>query len=225
MALFEIPKRYYPTLRDLIALNEQQTSKLIEALEELPLSLNSKKSLVAVLAKLKRVQLLHGEEIISFLSFLHYALEKEDEKIIPQELAFDVAEAINNEESLPSLNQVDKQNFSNRLVAFLQASSSLGIIAKGEKLFWDHERVYLDSRILTDIRTVFQEFNDQPVGAVIVHNLRVTYHQNDQEKELFMALDESDLVNLSQQIARARAKVKAIKELIQKAEITHLSVD
>ncbi|NER23040.1 MAG: hypothetical protein F6J86_35795 [Symploca sp. SIO1B1] len=225
MALFEIPKRYYPTLRDLIALNEQQASKLIEALQELPLSLNSKKSLATVLAKLKRIQLSHGEEIISFLSFLHYSLEKEDDKIIPQELAFDVAEAINNEKSLPSLNQVDKQNFSNRLVAFLQASSSLGIIAKGEKLFWDNERVYLESRILTDIRTVFQEFNEEPVGAVIVHNLRITYRQNDQEQELFMALDESSLVNLSQQIARARAKVKAIKNVIEKAEITHLSVD
>ncbi|NES21070.1 MAG: hypothetical protein F6K41_19595 [Symploca sp. SIO3E6] len=225
MALFEIPKRYYPTLRDLIALNEQQSAKLIEALHELPLSLNSKRSLATVLAKFKKIQLLHGEETISFLSYLHYSLEKEDEKIIPQELAFDVAEAVNNEESLPNFNQVDKQNFSNRLVAFLQASNALGIIAKAEKLFLDHERVYLESRILTDIRTVFQEFNEQPVGAVIVHNLRITYRQNDQEQEVFMALDESDLMHLSQQIARAKAKVKAIKEVIEKAEITHLSVD
>ncbi|NEP58831.1 MAG: hypothetical protein F6K31_17730 [Symploca sp. SIO2G7] len=225
MALFEIPKRYYSALRDLIALNEQQSTKVIEALYELPLSLNSKQSLATVLGKFKKIQLLHGEEIISFLSYLHYLLEKEDDKILPQELAFDVAEAVNNEENLPIFNQIDKQNFSNRLVAFLQASSALGIIAKAEKLFLAHERVYLESRILTDIRTVFQEFNEQPVGAVIVHNMRITYRQNEQEKELFMTLDESDLVNLSQQIARAKAKVKVIKELIQKAEIPHLSVD
>ena len=51
MALFQIPKRYYQAVRDLIALNEQQSSKLIEALHELPLSLNSKQAVATVSAK------------------------------------------------------------------------------------------------------------------------------------------------------------------------------
>jgi hypothetical protein len=89
----------------------------------------------------------------------------------------------------------------------------------------DHERVYLESRILTDIRTVFKEYKEQPIGAVVVHNLKITYRQNDNEKEFFVALDGSDLLNLSQEIARAETKAKEIKMLLEKAEITYLSGD
>jgi hypothetical protein len=225
MALFQIPKRYYQAVRDLIALNEQQSSKLIEALQELPLSLNSKQAIAALSSKFEEIKLLHAEEIISFLASLHYLLEKVDEKISIQQLVLDIAEAVNNEESLPNLNQEDKRKFSEGLAAFLKASSVLAITAKAAKLLLDHERVYLESRILTDIRTVFKESNEQPIGAVVVHNLKITYRQDDNEKEFFVALDGSDLFNLSQEIARAETKAKEIKMILEKAEVTYLSGD
>jgi hypothetical protein len=152
-------------------------------------------------------------------------LETVEDDISLQKLVIDIAEAVNEEESLPHLNEEGKHNFSKRLADFLEATSVLGITAKAAKVLLEHEHVFLEPRILTDIRTVFKDIEEQPVGAVIVHNLRITYRQNDDRKEFFVALDDSDLASLSQEIARAEAKAKVLKKLLEKAEITYLSVD
>jgi hypothetical protein len=225
MASFQIPKRYYQAVKDLIALSEEQSSKLIEVLHELPLSLNLKQTIATTSAKFGDINLLHVEQLLFFLQSLHYLLETVDDDISLQKLVSDIAEAVNEEESLPHLDEEGKRNFSNRLAYFLEASSVLGITAKAAKVLLENERVFLYPHILTDIRTVFKDLQDQPVGALIVHNLRITYRQDGDEKEFFVALDDSDLASLSKQIVRAEAQAKVLKKLLEKAEITYLSVD
>lgn len=225
MASFRIPKRYYSAVRELIALNEDQASRLTQVLRNLPPSLNQRKIASTASTQLESIGLLHGEDVFNFIASLHYLLQEIDESISLQNIVNNIADSINVEESLPNLEEEEREVFVKRLSGFLEVSNALNIAAKAVSVLTSHEHVFLESRILTDIRLVFKDLEEQPTEAVIVHNLKITYRQDGDRKDFFVALDSSDLTELSKQIVRAEAKAKAIEAILEKAEVNHLATD
>jgi hypothetical protein len=112
-----------------------------------------------------------------------------------------------------------------RLEGFLTLGGSLAITSKALGILTDHEHIFVGSRILTDVRTVFQEdVVEPPAGAVIVHMLGVHYHEGLTHKEIFFALDARDLMELKKAIDRASKKEEALKELLSRADVQYLGV-
>lgn len=135
------------------------------------------------------------------------------------ELVTEVIESALEDETLKSKIN-DKEKFSERLNRALSFNNSLGITAKAENVMSEHQNVFVESKILTDLRPIFSEEidEDNPV-TTIIHNLRITYFADNNMKSMVFALDSEDIDKLEEIIARARSKEKRLKEICSASEI------
>jgi hypothetical protein len=87
----------------------------------------------------------------------------------------------------------------------------------------DHEHVFYDAKILSDIRYAFRPDPDaEPYGAAIVHVLKVVYHTERDHKAFFVALDGQDLLLLKKVIERAEKKTKQLRKTLDAASVPFL---
>lgn len=73
--------------------------------------------------------------------------------------------------------------------------------------------VYRDSRVITDIRLVFNDhLQDTQRAALLLHQLRLTVQQGKKSRDLYISFDRTDLQMLKDQIDRALFKEDTIRE-------------
>ncbi|MEH2253582.1 hypothetical protein [Nostoc sp.] len=116
------------------------------------------------------------------------------------------------------------ERFSKRLSSLLKAlesiAFSLDISEKASNLLIEHERIFSDSRIVTDIRPVFDSETEKKVkAAILIHTLKIQYRDVGGTKEFYVALDSDDLDNLYEQIVIAINHRDVLGSVLQKAEI------
>ncbi len=102
----------------------------------------------------------------------------------------------------------------------LVESSPIRALAKAIDLSYDHANLFQGARIITDIRPIFNDSDDQMEidGAVISYTLRLHYDNRECEHSLSIALDEVDIRVLQQQCERAIKKAEMSKAVMQKTE-------
>jgi hypothetical protein len=107
----------------------------------------------------------------------------------------------------------------------LLSVKSLESVSKAISLQRDTERVYCESKIISDIRPVFgDDVKEYPVAAAILHTLILSYHENGDHKEFFITLDEVDLNSLQTAIKRAKNKADTITRLMGEAQLPRLGI-
>ena len=97
---------------------------------------------------------------------------------------------------------------------------------KADILLHENERNYSDSKILTDIRSVFDSGDKLfSGGAVIIHQLKIKYQDNDSmEREFFLALDTSDVQKMLKTLEKAEKKATHLISKLQKEETVYYNV-
>jgi hypothetical protein len=85
----------------------------------------------------------------------------------------------------------------------------------------DVERAFCDARILTDLRPIFGGEVDAPKAMIIVHTLKLSYHDaaTGKHEELFVAIDDEDIEKLKRILERAERKAKSLVSRLQLAGI------
>lgn len=104
----------------------------------------------------------------------------------------------------------------------LLRSGKIKRFAKAYALRNEYERILTDSRIMSDVRPVFDDDEETPSiqAATVNHALRLTYRAGDGDShDVHIALDIDDLKKLKRQIDRAIGKDKAAQELLKTAEV------
>ncbi len=97
------------------------------------------------------------------------------------------------------------------LEALLRAESVV-LATKAADLASDYDRCCLTSRVLTDLRPVFNEGGDKIVGTVITHTLRMEYMTPEGEQHsVSVAMDMEDVRGLHDACARAMLKANTAK--------------
>lgn len=127
-----------------------------------------------------------------------------------------------------ALPESEKIKFRNAVNSVLSVKS-LEVTTKANEVFIEHEHVFHEARIVTDIRPVF--LNDESGNpratedAVVIHMLKIEYGQDANTKSFYVALDSRDLVDLRNSVDRAIAKEDICKDSLEKAEIRRLEVN
>jgi hypothetical protein len=110
------------------------------------------------------------------------------------------------------------------LSSALSLEKTLGTAAKAGHILTQHERIFANARILTDIRPIFhQNVTDKPEAALIIHMLRMT--QRDSQGRLldqYFALDSNDIRKIKVLIDRAIKKEETLKKLMKSANVSVL---
>ena len=101
----------------------------------------------------------------------------------------------------------------------LIAERSVRLAATAIELAYDYANLLKRTKILTDIRPLYDVTGDEIEGAVVSYTLRLRYDSADGEHELSIALDDDDIQQLAKQCARAIHKAKAAKALMSKSEV------
>lgn len=86
---------------------------------------------------------------------------------------------------------------------------------KARQLHIDHENIFCNVKILTDLRPVFDvDAADGPAGFVMAHILKLGYHHSGKHTNLFIAMDKVDIDNLIHNLQRAKEKATSLSATI-----------
>lgn len=95
----------------------------------------------------------------------------------------------------------------------------LALSARAFNVEHEYEHVFRSARIISDARPVFDQSGSNVLGAMVVHNLAISYVRNAEPKQILFALDHADLVELKKVLDRAEAKNNALEQLLIKADV------
>lgn len=124
----------------------------------------------------------------------------------------------------PDLNDAERKTLPARLSALLSAPS-FAAFGKAVDIARESDRLLHISRVITDLRPVFgQAAATDPLGAVIVHTLRLDYLEGNDVKTISFALTSRDLTQLKRTVERAQAKEGTLSGLLKRVEITEFDL-
>jgi hypothetical protein len=135
------------------------------------------------------------------------ALLNRNPSLKKEELALDLVEAYKSND-LP-----DSDKLYVNLIKCFDVSTNLKLTTKAIELLSENENVYLDSRILSDVRLVFNDsLENENRCALILHNLKLSFQSNNEEKEFYLSLDKNDLLKLKEVVERAIEKDNVLRK-------------
>lgn len=224
MTELQIPEKFKPGFKLLISIDEKTVQSFIDSFQQAqPLQINDLVSVVT-----SRVNTLTKKEVkdvietlISIHNLRDYLQENNDAST--NEVIEKISQAVEDDEEL-EITDEQRQEFERRLVNFLGLDNILSFRSKSIEVIRDHERLFQNSRIHTDMRPVFESgLEDSPAGVAIVNMLKIEYVDLDGKHEFFVALDANDLKQLREQLDIADRKVKAIELMLNQVNIPYLN--
>jgi len=112
--------------------------------------------------------------------------------------------------------QADQWNSIAKCVEKLTQHKSIRLTSKAIELAYDYANLVRQSKILTDIRPLYDEEGDKIEGAVVSFTLRLRYDSASEEHEISLAMDFDDITALKAKCERALRKASAAKALLTK---------
>ena len=220
MASLQIPEEYKVGLAKILYLDESSVQDLLSALADTPLVLSYKDISAKLKTKVKSLPEKDIDQIIEVLvslSIVRYSADKTSAELID-----DLCDAIDEDESeVLRIPPQQRDAFKKRLADFFN-EKALRVASKARAVQREQNHFFCSARLLTDIRPVFESTPEEEMIVVPVHMLKITYHQREQLKEFFLALDKSDLKELRELIEKAEAETESLKSAFEVAKISYV---
>ena len=202
-----LPPEEQAGLARIMALNEDQSSRLQVILQNAPITL-SREAFVAGLQPIEGVTAEDLEKIIWCLMYLTSYLVAGDIEV--REFSQDVSVSFTGP---PFDGPASAKQLADRLATFL-AIDSLRLRAKAVDLQVDHAHVLQGTRVLTEMRPVFQIGSASEVaGVLLYHTLKIQYYKDEESREIFITLDDRDIIKLKEDLERAEEKAKILRAI------------
>lgn len=220
-----VPKRYEGGLARIRDLSDDSAQEFLAALQQVPSTINQDSLSSAVAAMVDTVAASDVDEAVPALLFLYSLRDRS------QSSASDIADGVAREmeraatENDPHWSK-SRDLFRTRLVELLSVDK-VRVVARAGGLLLENEHSLTRARVITEIRPVFEQENPKatPEGAMIVHTLKISYWADEETKHFFVALDENDVSDLSEQLGRANSKAESLKAILEKAQVPYIGVE
>ena len=220
MPPISVPDSYQSGVIALLQVSDYEYSNLLSALKDAKPALLVRGLVTQIAPKVDGVKSRDIRDIFESLVAMYAVRARLD--ISVGDFAKGVSDGINDFEETEGIvfSEEDKNRLAQRLTELLGIEKPLGITSKANDVMIEQDRYFCSARILTDVRPIFQsDLTSVPTEAVIVHNLKITYHQDRQHKEFFVAMDSEDIQALKSAIERAELKSRTAKFMLDKANV------
>ncbi len=216
MPKYAVPAPYRDALAGLTALSDTDAEQLIRAFAEAP-----PLQQVDALTDLARQALPDGGEADALVPAL-LSLRGQTRGTDPAQVADDVSRS----PDLAMTDETVRERFSERVAALL-ASDALATTANAVELLTHHEHNYQSASVLTDIRPLFgDDPSAQPRGAVLVEMLHLrTWGRDGSSQSQYIAMDETDLLQLRDAIDRALVKTESLTRFLENVGVAYFTLD
>lgn len=221
MATLTIPKKRHAALAKIWHLPEKEVDDLASALNQTPATLDPQRLASTILPKVIGVSAEDLTDIVDTLCEL-YAVRAARETTI-QQFTSDIVSAMRDsrDEDL-RVPEEEACGLQGRLARLLEIQT-LSLVSKASDLRNEHQFLFCDARILTDLRPVFgSDPSNRPIGAVINNILKLDYHAASGHEEFYVALDLGEIAKLIEVLRRAEAKAQSLKVLLGELGIQEL---
>jgi len=214
LAKLNIPPASREGLTKLLTLRGELFDEFIAGLKAQPATLDLPSRVIQTLsiaevAKTDLDQIISAVISISLVRWMH--------DVSLESFVKDLSQAI--QSFNPSINTDESKQ---RLLRVLNVES-LTIASKALTIFTDYQRTMHGAKVLSDVRYVFQSRpEDEPYGAVIIHLLKLSYHEEGDHKEFFVAMDDNDVARLKAVLERAEEKAKTLRRKLDLAQTAYL---
>ncbi len=217
MADVFVPSEMRPALVQLAALGDDAISELCSLLEANPDVLTSRQAAFEHASKLTKF----GDEGFSAIDavvpllFLKASSGKSTADLVKEI----TARLVTGDKQEATLSTAAVPNFKKNLGRILELSK-LTNRAKALSLATDSQRLFSDAKIVSDVRPVFgEDVSKPPLGAVILHSLKIGFAEDGEEREFFVTMDSKDLRELQSWITRALSKDATLSQFIKHSNI------
>jgi hypothetical protein len=219
MAILNIPESQGAIFRKLSELTEPQLADLVKGLGEIGPSLSVESFWDRLAAMVTSIPPEDMEEYVQLLCGLYPVMENHQKSA--QKVASDIKETLKTIERF-GFTPEEAALVASRMEKLLGIGKAIAVTAKALDVATEHQNVFCGVKIYSDIRPIFSPSADSIAGAVVVHNLNISYHQGRDHKEAYFALDNSELDDLKMVIERAEKKAKQLQAMITKCGIDYL---
>lgn len=223
---FTVYRRYQGGLVKFRNLPDESAQDLLASLRDVPWKVSARSLSSSVASKVDTVSASDVEEIVTALLHIHSI--RDEGKLPVSDLAEGIArgvEGLANDEDKATLED-KRETFQTRLTEALSIEQ-LRTIARAAGLLFENENSATDTRIITDIRPIFEQESPHvaPAGAMVVHTLRIGYVTNGEDKSFFVALDADDIQELIEQLQRANSKTESLRSVLKAAQVDYVDTD
>ncbi|KAI9134348.1 hypothetical protein [Acaryochloris sp. CCMEE 5410] len=208
-----IPSEHIKAIDTLIRISDADFDQLLTIFQETNLGVDLEDFIQNASLNINNLDISESrtEEIISFLSSLYIASEIYSLPL--SEIIESLQEKIIESQDFTNIPLSEKENTKNRIQQLLTQCPSLQVASKRNNLKYEYENIFSNSRVFTDIRPIFfEKISEGVISEVVVNVLKITYFKNRKQEEIYLSIDENDIEQLSEQLERAKRKIKAIKD-------------
>jgi hypothetical protein len=220
MASLRIPKKYHAGIAQLLSLPDEQFGMLISNLKRAPFSFELGDAIRRTVRSTDGIPSNNVSSIADGLVSLLINRANSDETT--SEFVESLAEGIveSRSEALEKFRETSETVLA-RLAQIYEADSVV-LAAKASSVMFEYDHIFYKSRVLTDIRPVFGESTRDAKAFMVIHNLRIHYHEGEAHKDFFVALDTKDIQKLTDTLERAKAKADTLKSILASANIPYI---
>jgi hypothetical protein len=214
-----IPESYRPGLLKLAMLAREAADEVLDAIREQQPTLEEGKLASLVAARVRGVPESDVRAIIESLVSLGTALPTLSMSVT------DIAESISSGSELQLEDQ--QRTILREMLAQMLALPAINVTGRAYSVVSESANLFMDVRILTDIRPVFLDgMINGPAAATIIHSLKITYQRDGRARDFYVVLDAEEIRTLRETLDRAEKKSASLREhVFQKAGLPYLELN
>lgn len=204
MKNYQIPERYLKGFQIIASQPPEAIQRMGALLKEMPIGGDLSEFMKAFQEETEPFLLL-AETIFSLGGLL---VEETDYEALSQSLTLAYIKQMGD-----GVVPEEKKRLEGNLKLLFDNAGNLKKTYKAFQLLTENQRNYMGSRVMTDIRLIFDEDIGAPTQTgVITHQLKLDYQDADESKQFFLSLNRNDLIELKNELERALEKEKHIKQ-------------
>lgn len=216
-----IPKHRKDALVKIASLSNEEVKILFGALAQVPADKYGPSLPADIAQSLTNIAISNVSEIVDTILSLFPLLISSSKSV--SEVVDDIVTAVSSH--TPSPEDLDSRQLDSlRLnLGKLLRVPSICLGAKATSVLFENERNYLDARILTDMRPIYELETTEIGGAIITHTLKIEYaSEGNAEKEFFVSLSSADVESLIKKLQRAQEKSGKLEKVIELSSLVLL---
>ena len=195
MANINVPEQAIPAFNTLASLEQDVFGLMLSAFSNASPTLTPRQFHKSICKTIKGVQ---PKDIWDVpMAVLPLFDIKDEENISVKELAEEIGLSLN--EAKPKGFPIEKTDLIvARLKQLLNLNKTLAVVAKASDIMTDHEHLFCNAKILSDIRPIFTDTPESASSAVMIHNLQIGFHDSatNKHREIYFALDTDEIQEL-----------------------------
>lgn len=223
MARFVVPGRYRAGLARLLGLDTKVQNDLLTTLSRHEPTASTNYLIERIVNEVEGIGPEDAEELVGAIIGIYLGFQVYEGITVP-----DVVRDILSSKDLAA--PEDRYEHLYRYLVDVFSIEALEITTKAVNVNIDHEHTFGNARILTDVRPVFRGASAEteaqtPAGALIVHTLKLSYYQNGQLEDFYIALDTDDVNRLRDVLDRADSKARGLESMLSAAGVPYFGVE